>query len=314
MVRQVADEAHRVAQQHGPPARQLPAAGPRVERGEEQVLGEDVGAGQGVQERALAGVGVADQRNGHLRPPRGDLALAAMLDGVELLPQIADPLLGQAAVDLQLLLARAAQAHAALGLPREVRPHPLQARHLVFQLGQLDRQAGLVRLARLAKMSRINSVRSRTFRPVAFSRLRVCPGLRSLSKKITSAISAWARAASSCDLALAQVGCRVGRFAALRELADDVRAGGLGETFQFFQRDQLGTAVGEKDADEDRRLARHALGAADLIGDGLSLPQVRKIGRDLASGRFCRTAAIMAQPRLWSHQFTLLSVLFACSA
>ena len=80
MVRQIADEPDRIAQQHGPPARQLPAAGPRVERGEQQVLGENVGAGQRIEQRALAGVGVADQRNGHLRPLCGHLALAAMFD------------------------------------------------------------------------------------------------------------------------------------------------------------------------------------------------------------------------------------------
>ena len=50
-----------VAQKHRPPAGQLPAAGARVERGEEQILGEDVGARQRVEKRALAGVGIADK-------------------------------------------------------------------------------------------------------------------------------------------------------------------------------------------------------------------------------------------------------------
>ena len=39
MVRQIADETDRVAQQHRPPAGQLPAAGAGVERGEQLVLG-----------------------------------------------------------------------------------------------------------------------------------------------------------------------------------------------------------------------------------------------------------------------------------
>ena len=43
-----------------------------------------VGAGQGVQERALAGVGVADQRDGHLAAAGGHLALAAALDRPQL--------------------------------------------------------------------------------------------------------------------------------------------------------------------------------------------------------------------------------------
>ena len=56
--------------------------------------------------------------------------------------------------------------------------------------------------ARLAKMSRISSVRSSTFRPIASSRLRVCPGLRSLSKTTRSASLAAASVLSSSTLPL----------------------------------------------------------------------------------------------------------------
>ena len=66
MVRQIADEADRVAQQHPAPIRQPPLPGARVERGKELVLGQDAGAGQGVHQRAFAGIGVADQGDGML--------------------------------------------------------------------------------------------------------------------------------------------------------------------------------------------------------------------------------------------------------
>ena len=142
VVRQIADEPDRVAQQHRPPAGQLPAARAGVERGEQRVLHEHVGAGQHVHQRALAGVRVADQRDGHQVAPGGDFALLAALDGVQLPAQVLDLVFDQPAVFLQLGFARPAQADAFL-LPRKVRPHPLQPRHRVFQLGQFDRQPGL---------------------------------------------------------------------------------------------------------------------------------------------------------------------------
>ena len=49
----------------------------------------------------------------------------------------------QAAVFLELLFARAAHADTPL-VPRKVGPHPLQPRHGIFQLRQLDLKMGLV--------------------------------------------------------------------------------------------------------------------------------------------------------------------------
>ena len=150
-------------------------------------------------------------------------------------------------------------------LPREVRPHPLQPRHGVFELGQLDRQPGLGGLARLAKMSRINSVRSSTFRPMAFSRLRVWPGLRSLSKITTSASLAAARLRQFLDFAVAEIGGGVGRLAALGQLADDPHAGRGGQPLQFLQRRPVSLPIRQQDADQDGRLAGHALGAIQFV-------------------------------------------------
>ena len=65
-VRQLADEPHRVAQQHRAPVRQLPAPRARVERGEQLVLDQHVRVGQRVHQRALAGIRVADQRHRHV--------------------------------------------------------------------------------------------------------------------------------------------------------------------------------------------------------------------------------------------------------
>ena len=66
--RQVGDEADGVGQDDAPAAREPHLAHGRIERREHLVLGEDAGAGDAVEQRRLAGVGVADDgddRIGH---------------------------------------------------------------------------------------------------------------------------------------------------------------------------------------------------------------------------------------------------------
>ena len=195
------------------------------------------------EQRALAGVGVADQGNGHLRPPCGHLALAAMFDRAELLPQVAYPLFGQAAVDFQLLLARPAKTDAALRLTRKVRPHPLQARHLVFQLGQFHRQAGLVRLGAAGEDVEDQLRAVEHLQPGGLLKITGLAGAEIVIEEDHVGHFGVGQGGQFLHLSLAQVGCRIGRFATLRELAHDSRAGGFGKTFQFFQRDQFGVAV-----------------------------------------------------------------------
>ena len=146
-VRQVADEADRVREQHEPAAPEPPAPGPGVERGEELVLDEDARVGQGVHQRALAGVGVADQRDG--RAPRRGRRTSRSLRAwtfASFVLQVPDALADEPAVLFELLLAGAADADAAL-VARQVGPHPLEPGQGVFELGQLDLEVGLVRAA-----------------------------------------------------------------------------------------------------------------------------------------------------------------------
>ena len=250
----------RVAQQHGPPAGQLPAAGPRVERGEQGVLDENVGAGQGVQQRALAGVGVADQRDGHLPAAGGHLALLRRSIVFSSLPQIGDPLLDHAAVHFQLLFARPAQADALL-LPRQVGPHPLQPRHGVFQLGQLDGQAGFVRLCPAGEDVE-NQLRAvQDLHAGDFFQVACLAGTQVVVEDDHVGVGGRGQAGQLGDLALAQVGGGVGGLAALGQLADHPRAGGGGQAFQFFQRLAVAGPAGQQHADQDGGLAGPAVAA-----------------------------------------------------
>ena len=125
-------------------AAEPPAAGPGVERREQLVLDQHAGLGQRVHQRALAGVGVADQRDrGHVAAA-GDLALLPRLDLGQLRLELLDAMRDQPAVFFELLLAGASHADAAL-VPRQVGPHPLEPGHRVFELRQLDLEMRLVR-------------------------------------------------------------------------------------------------------------------------------------------------------------------------
>ena len=72
-VGQAAHEADGVGEQHRLAAGQGEAPGRRVERGEQAVLGQHAGVGERVEQRRLAGVGVADDRH------RGEAAAVALL-------------------------------------------------------------------------------------------------------------------------------------------------------------------------------------------------------------------------------------------
>ena len=145
-VRQVPDESDGVGEQDLPAAAEPPATGAGVEGGEELVLDEDAGVGQGIHEGALAGVGVADERDRRRIAAAGDLALLARLDLRELRLQVLDPVPDEPAVFFELLLARPTHPDPPL-VSREVGPHPLEPWHRVFELRELDLEMRLVRAA-----------------------------------------------------------------------------------------------------------------------------------------------------------------------
>ena len=102
--RQIGDEAHRVGDHAALAVGQLDRAHGGIERGEQQVLGHHAGARKAIEQRRLAGVGVADQ--GDRRQPR--LFAAGAIDGaraahtLEIALDPHDALADQAAVDLDL--------------------------------------------------------------------------------------------------------------------------------------------------------------------------------------------------------------------
>ena len=131
-----------VGQDRAPRRRQPQPAHRRIERGEQLVARRHIGAGQRIEQRGLAGIGVADQRDHRERhaPPREAVQAAGAAHLLEFLLQPHDALADQAAVGLDLRLAGAAQEAEAAALALEMGPGPHQARALIVEMREFDLQ------------------------------------------------------------------------------------------------------------------------------------------------------------------------------
>ena len=136
-----------------PAARQLHLAHGRIERLEHLVLGRDRSAGQAVEQRRLAGIGVAD--DGHHRK-RHALAAGAMQsarldDHGQFLADRRDALLDQPAVGLDLRFAGAAEEAVAAALAFKMGPGAHQPALLVGEMRKLHLQTAFARQRALAE-------------------------------------------------------------------------------------------------------------------------------------------------------------------
>ncbi len=101
-----------------------------------------------IEQRALAGVGVPNQRH-HCRlllTPIVAIKLAMTVDFGQLALDERDSLAGFSAVNFELGFARTTNADSADRLTREVGPHPGQARQPVLELSEFNLKTSLVRL------------------------------------------------------------------------------------------------------------------------------------------------------------------------
>ena len=148
IVRELVDKADRIREQAFPAGRQRHLPHDRVKRGKEPVLRQHVAAGEAVEQGRFASVGVPDQRDERDGPLHAPLApeAALLFDLRERLLQLEDAAADAAAVDLQLLLARAAHPDAGRALAREHAPHAEQPRQAVLELRKLHLELALARL------------------------------------------------------------------------------------------------------------------------------------------------------------------------
>ena len=145
-VGQIANEADCIRQQNLAPAWQFDGAELRVECGEHARGRKHLGAGDRVEERALAGVGVANQSNGRYGDSFAALALLAAdaADGVERALEVINAALDAAAIGFELGFAGPASADAAAELGHGFAAAG-EARQHVFELSELDLELALAR-------------------------------------------------------------------------------------------------------------------------------------------------------------------------
>ena len=266
LVRQLADEADGVGEQHRLAAGQVEAAGRGVERGEQAVLDQHAGVGQAVEQRRLAGVGVPDDHDlGELAPPlRPPLGRAVAVDLAQVALELVDAAHDAPAVDLELGLTRAPGTdagaargrHAAGLLGERAGPAP-QPRQPVAELGQLDLRLALLAVGVLGED--VEDHRGAVDGRAAEQLLEVelLGGRELVVEHDRVAVGRQRQLAQLLGLALADVGGRVGGLAPLVDAADLVGARGVDQQRQLVDRllgvlDRLGR---DGDPDEDDLLA-----------------------------------------------------------
>src|SRR6478672_2451679 len=243
-VGQVADEAHGVGHRvdAAVSGRRTPRGG--VERREERVLDQHARVGEPVEQRGLAGVGVAGDRDAGdvVATPRLALDVAGAAQLLELLAQLGDPGVDAATVGLDLRLTGAAATDAVTaggataGLAREVATPAAEALLHVLKLRQLDLRLALLALRVLGEdvedqrgaVDDLDLDLVLEVAQLAGGELPVADhgvgagGLDDLADRL--------------DLAAADEGRRVGRLAALEDRLEHLGAGGLGERGELGHR------------------------------------------------------------------------------
>jgi hypothetical protein len=151
-----------------------------------------------------------------------------------LLLQQRDAVHGQAAVGFQLRFARTAQTDTATDT-LQMAPHPLQARQLVAQLGELDLQLSLAALRTASEdiENQFGAVDDAHLER-SFEVAPLCRRQIAIDNENVDILRA-AQLLDLLHLALAEQSGRMGRIAPLRDAIDHHRAGRFGQSGQFIQ-------------------------------------------------------------------------------
>ena len=216
LVGQLADEADGVGEDER--RSPVPAHDPRgrIQGDEELIGGGEACPAQPVQQRCLAGVGVADQR--HHRDPRAPPSVPLQppmaLHALQLATDLHDSPADDATVRLELCLTRPARADATAE-PLQVRPLPDQSGQQIRELGQLDLQLALAGARALGEDVQDESGAVDDLDPEGFRDI----ALLDRRERVVGD----------------EVEARRGGGALLGHPLDHLRAGGAGEAFQLGQ-------------------------------------------------------------------------------
>ena len=152
-MRQSADEAHGIGCDDRLFVVQPKPAGRRVERGEQLIGCIAFRPSELVEKRRLAGVRVSHERHGEriASAARPTLRAALLGEALELVAKLLDPHADHAAVELNLLLTRAARLPKAAALALQMGPAAHKPRGKVLEPSQLHLQTSFTALRASAK-------------------------------------------------------------------------------------------------------------------------------------------------------------------
>ena len=218
-----------------------------------------------VQERGLARVRVAGERDqGRVGPLAGDaLGVTLALERARPLAQERDAAPGEPSVGLELRLAGAARADAAAET-LQVLPHPAHAREVVLELRELDLELALGGACMLREdvEDELGAIDDADPESVLEAALEARVDLVVDDQGLGAGLGD--QCPQLLELALADVCARVGPWAALHDLADDLHPrcaqelAGLGQLF-------LLVGLGRDHRDEEAPLGLRARGGVGLV-------------------------------------------------
>ena len=240
LVGQLADKAHRVGDHHVQRVADRQQTGGGVQRVEQPVVGGDARAGDGVEQRGLACVGIA--HDGHHRDlvfhPALPLGAPHAAHLLQLLLQLVDLPADMAAVRLQLRLTGALGADgraAGAALPLQMRPHTDQPRQQILVLCQLHLQAALLGFGTLGEDVQNEAA---AIQHLHAAKLRQHPDLGGRQVVVEDdhgGVAVFHHALDLLHLALADKAVGVGLLPALQDGAHRLAAGRLHQRAQLRQ-------------------------------------------------------------------------------
>ena len=243
---------------------------PRVERRKEPIADKNVGVGECVEQRRLAAVCVADERDGAFRaaPAGAALRRARLFQRFELYFQRTDTPHDPPPVDLELGFAGAAGANPA-GLLGKGRPLATKARQAVLQQRQLHLSASFLGAGVLGEDVEDHRCAVDCGAPQNLFEVPLLSGRQLVVEDDGVGVNGLAQRIKLLGLAAPDVGRRVGRVARLEHPADFIRSRRVDQERELVEArfDLAETPRERDDADEHDPLAELPLDQAHEIAN-----------------------------------------------
>lgn len=229
-MRQFANEPDRVGEQHILVGGEAQSTGRGIERGEQFILGQDLGPGERVEQSGFAGVRISDDRGEGPMVSLPSLALSGTLaaDDLEFARDPRDPILNSAAVGLELRFTFTTPHADTAFLARKVTPEPGEAGQQVLELRKFDLQLAFAGAGALGKDIEDQRGAIENFAVEYFLEITALRGGEFVIENDGIDISAMAEAGKFVGLAFADKSGGVGSGHFLQPVAHDMAARGGG--------------------------------------------------------------------------------------